>query len=288
MELLELWARFLEEVRVFFKTKGYLEVTTPLLLEYPNLDANVEPIELLVKERGVSKRRWLATSPEPPMKKLLARYKRDLFQITKVFRNDEVGRYHRVEFHMLEWYAVGCDYRYLIAELKQLLKRLLGIKDFKVVELDELFKKRFGSSLPKDADGLKKLLNRAGVNYEEGEDWETLFFRALLELESELKEGAVFVVGFPAAFTPLARSKNGRAERVELYLNGVEIANGWTEETDAEKVKKDLEREARRRGLPLDEEFVRAHGEMPPATGCSLGLDRLFTFYAGLDELPSF
>ena len=97
------WSSFIQKVRNFFKEKGYLEVYTPILLPFPNIDLNVEPIEVNVKECGREKKMWLQTSPEPSMKKMLSKYKKDIFQIAKVFRNDECGRLHKVEFTMLEW-----------------------------------------------------------------------------------------------------------------------------------------------------------------------------------------
>jgi len=287
-DLLKLWDAFVEEVRSFFREKGYLEVSTPYLLPFPNPDAHVEALKVKVKERGEERLFWLHASPEPTMKKLLARHKRDIFQVAKVFRNGEWGKFHRVEFHMLEWYAVGCDYRYLIVELKELMGRLIGVREFKVFTVEEAFEKVFGKPLPKEKEGLKKLLKEKRLHFEEGEDWETLFFRAFIEIERALGEEAFFLIDFPEEMAALAKVKDGKAERLELFYRGVELANGWTEERDPEEVRRRLKREAQRRGIPLDEEFVKVHGELPPCAGCSLGLDRLFTFYAGLDEIPAF
>jgi len=285
-KLLCLWNDFLEEVRNFFREKGYLEVSTPILLEYPNLDSNVEPIELSVRERGKQRRTWLQTSPEPRMKKLLARYRKDIFQITKVFRNDEWGRYHSIEFHMLEWYAVGCDYRYLITELKQLIGKVLGVREFEVLSVEELFVREFGEPPPKEIEALKNFLRRKGIDFSEDEDWETLFFRAFVEIERKLGESKpLFLVDFPQELSALARIKEGKAERVELFYKGVELANGWTEERNPQEVRRRLKREAVKRNLPLDEDFVKVHGMLPPCAGCSLGLDRLFMFYVGASSL---
>jgi len=288
MNLLTLWDNFINEIRSFFKEKGYIEVSTPILLDFPNLDANVEPISLYVKEKEI-KRKWLQTSPEYSMKKLLAKYKRDIFQIAKVFRNNEWGRIHRVEFHMLEWYAVGCDYRYLIEEIKQLLRRIFGFKRFEIVSLEEAFRKRFKSPLPRDEKGLKEILRREGINFEEEEDWETLFYRAFIEVERNLgKSVPTFLINFPERLSALAKVKNGYAERFELFIKGVEVANGWSEETNPEEIKRKLLKESEKRNLPIDEEFIKVHKDMPECAGCSIGLDRLFMLWLGKEELITF
>ncbi len=288
MNLLVLWDNFINEIRSFFKEKGYIEVSTPILLDFPNLDANVEPISLYVKEKEI-KRKWLQTSPEYSMKKLLAKYKRDIFQIAKVFRNNEWGRIHRVEFHMLEWYAVGCDYRYLIEEIKQLLRRIFGFKRFEIVSLEEAFRKRFKSPLPRDEKGLKEILRREGINFEEEEDWETLFYRAFIEVERNLgKSVPAFLINFPERLSALAKVKNGYAERFELFIKGIEVANGWSEETNPEEIKRRLLKESEKRNLPIDEEFIKVHKDMPECAGCSIGLDRLFMLWLGKEELITF
>ncbi len=289
MQPLKLWNDFIKQIRNFFYEKGYLEVSTPILLDFPNLDPNVEPIEVYVKERGETKRKWLRTSPEYSMKKLLAKYKSDIFQLGKVFRNDESGRLHRLEFHMLEWYAVGCDYRYLIEEIKQLLNRLFGFTEFEVLTVEEAFRRHFGESIPKGEKELKNFLRKHDINYEENEDWETLFYRAFIEVEQKLGwHKPTFLIDFPKELSALAKVRNNYAERLELFIKGIELANGWTEETNPEEVRKRLEREAEKRNLPLDEEFIKIHEELPECAGCSIGVDRLFMLYVGansLDEL---
>ena len=283
---LVLWSYFLRELREFFYEKGYLEVSTPVLLDFPNLDPNVEPIRLEIKERGETKIKWLRTSPEYSMKKLLSKYRKSIFQIGKVFRNNEWGKFHRVEFTMLEWYAVGCDYKYLIEEIKQLLGRLFGFRDFEVISVEDAFKKYFGRGIPKDKEALKEFLNSKGINYEEYEDWETLFYRAFIEVERTLgRDKPTFLTDFPERLSALAKVRNGYAERFELFINGIEIANGWTEETNPEEIRKRLEREAKRRKLPLDEEFIKAHENMPPSAGCSIGVDRLFMLFIDKNSL---
>jgi len=283
--LLEKWDEFLNRLRVFFRGRGYLEVSTPVLLEFPNLDPNVEPIPTQVLVGGEKRTLWLQTSPEYSMKKLLCVYGRDIFQIAKVFRNGEVGRLHRVEFHMLEWYKVGKDYRFLMEEIKELLSELFGYREFEEISVAEALEKHLGIRFWGEEE-IKEALRRRGIHHEEDEDWETLFYRALLEVERKLGfEKPTFLKDFPPELSALAKVEGGVAKRFELFVKGVELANGWTEETDQEEVRSRLSVESQKRNLPLDEAFIRAHAHMPPCAGCSIGVDRLFMLWMGKESL---
>lgn len=288
MNILEGWHEFVERVRRFFRSRGYLEVSTAVLLRYPNLDANIEPIKVKLKLKGRERTFWLQTSPEYSMKKLLALHKRSIFQVAKVFRDGEYTPIHRPEFHMLEWYKIGEDYRYLINEIKDLLKDLFGVEEFREIPLGTAFEEFLGIRVGKDEDSLKEALSKAGIHFEESDDWETLFFRAYIELERKLNaEVPTFLYDFPKPLCALAKIRGNLAERFELFYKGVELANGWTEETDPEEVRSRLMREAKRRNLPLDEEFINAHRDIPPCSGCSIGLDRLFMLWIGVSDFDT-
>ncbi len=284
--LLERWDEFINRLRDFFKKRGYLEVTTPILLEFPNLDSNVDPIPVKVKLGGKNKILWLQTSPEYSMKKLLSKYKRDIFQIAKVFRNGERGRLHRLEFHMLEWYKVGGDYRFLMEEIKELLSELFGFSEFEEISVAEAFERYLDVKLSGRGEDLMEALDRKGIYYEDGEDWETLFYRAFLEVERRLGfERPTFLKDFPRRLCALAKVRGNVALRFELFIKGIELANGWTEETDPYEVRRRLEAEAKKRGLPIDEKFIEAHHSMPQCAGCSIGVERLFMLWMGKDSL---
>ncbi len=273
-------------MRSFFRSRGYLEVSTPILLEFPNLDPNIEPVSVNVKIRGEERTMWLQTSPEYTMKKILAKYRRHIYQIAKCFRNNEHGKLHRVEFHMLEWYRVGADYRYLIDEIKDLINFLMGVSSFQVLTVEEAFERYLNLPLSEDELELRTNMEACGYHIEEGDDWETMFHRAYVDLADKLKgEPPTFITMFPKRVSALAKVRGGYAERFELFIGSVEIANGWTEETDMKEVRRRLEREAKRTGLPVDEEFVNAHKSMPGCAGCSIGLDRLFMVYVGAGSL---
>ncbi|MCS7278186.1 MAG: elongation factor P--(R)-beta-lysine ligase [Aquificaceae bacterium] len=284
--MLQEWSQFIQKVRNFFVEKGYLEVYTPILLPYPNIDLNVEPIEVKIEECGREKRLWLQTSPEFSMKKLLSKHKRDVFQITRVFRNNECGRLHKVEFSMLEWYKLDADYRYLIEEIGELLSFLGISKDYRITRLEHAFEEYAGVVLSEDEEIFKNNLITYGYEFDEKEDWESLFFRIYIQVERYLGiDMPEFITHFPQRLSSYAKIKDGYAERFELYIKGVEIANGWTEETDLQVIKRRMEEYRGNRDLPIDEELLKAYEDFPPCAGCSIGLDRLFMVYKGLDSL---
>ncbi|MDM7267315.1 MAG: elongation factor P--(R)-beta-lysine ligase [Aquificaceae bacterium] len=280
------WSSFIQKIRNFFKEKGYLEVYTPILLPFPNIDLNVEPIEVNVKECGREKKMWLQTSPEPSMKKMLSKYKKDIFQIAKVFRNDECGRLHKVEFTMLEWYKVGVDYNYLIKEIGELLSFLGISQDYLTTRLEHAFEEYAGVILSEDEEIFKNNLIAYGYEFDDKEDWESLFFRIYIDVERYLgKEKPEFITHFPKRLSAYAKVRDGYAERFELYIKGVEIANGWTEEENKEEIRRRMDEYRRGRDLPMDEELLKAYEDFPPCAGCSIGLERLFMVYMGLESL---
>ncbi len=283
-ELLKRWEGFIDEIRSFFKGRGYTEVFTPILVPYPNLDSHVEPISVNLKLRGEEKTLWLHTSPEYSMKKLLSKTRTDMFQITKAFRNDELSKIHRPEFFMLEWYKVGKDYIYLMDEIEDLLTQVLKLKGIRRMKLQEAFSELLGIELSLDRERFYREMRNRGYELNPWDTWEEIFFRAYIELERALTE-PTFVYDFPEPLSALAKLSGDTAQRFELFIGGVEIANGWTEETNPEEVSRRLRKESAGRNLPLDEEFIEAHNRLPDCAGCSIGLDRLFMVYSKRDSL---
>ncbi|MFN3976770.1 MAG: elongation factor P--(R)-beta-lysine ligase [Aquificaceae bacterium] len=280
------WSNFIDRIREFFKKKGYLEVHTPILNPYPNIDLNIEPIEVKVVQCGKEKTMWLQTSPEPSMKKLLSKYKKDIFQIAKVFRNNECGKLHKVEFTMLEWYKIGVDYSYLIKEIGELLSFLGIAQDYLITRLEHAFEEYAGIILSEDEEIFKNNLLAYGYDFDDKEDWESLFFRIYIEVERHLgKEKPEFITHFPKRVSAYAKVKDGYAERFELYIKGIEIANGWTEEEDGEEIIRRMKSYRGERDLPIDEELIEAYKGFPRCAGCSIGLERLFMVYMGLESL---
>ena len=280
-----LWSEFLQKIRTFFTSRGYVEVFTPYLQPFPNLDSHIDPVEVLLNTPEGRKRFFLHTSPEYSMKKLLPRIRSNIFQICRVFRNGEWSDIHRPEFHMLEFYKIGATYKDLIEEVKALLNSLFKNLDFKEADFEKAFVQILGVEPEASSKAIKHALEKKGV-YVSAEDEDLIFFTAVSLVEKTVcSEGLVFLKDYPQKLKALAKVVKGKAQRFELFWSGIEIANGWTEETEPEEVKNRLVQEAQKRNLPLDEEFVKAHESMPECAGCSIGLDRLFLFYANLKSL---
>ena len=301
--ILERRAFFISCIRNFFKEKGFLEVETPYLQPFPNLDPNIEPL--------MADTYFLHTSPEYGMKKLLAAGFDAIFQICRVFRRERIDRLHLVEFTMLEWYKKNKDYRWLIEFSFELLRHLaerMGVdklkfgskeaklEDYRIVSLEEEFLKRFGVSIG-ELDSVEKIVSLAkslGVPFD-GESWENTFnliYLNVIEPDIARSSVPVFVVDYPASMSAMARLRRDRpflCERVELVVCGVELMNGYSELTDPKEQKMRLLHEASKRTNDperfVDEDFVDAVGQMGEAAGAALGVDRLFMLFEGVDDI---
>jgi lysyl-tRNA synthetase class 2 len=255
---------------------------------------------------------WLHTSPEYAMKRLLARGFPRIFQLARVFRNGELSPQHNPEFTMLELYRAGADYRGIMEELEQLVgacalalcagHEVCGARGpldlsppFERLTVAEAFRARAGIDLGAcmgQPSRLAEAVRAAGLDPGPGDSFDDLFFRVFLDrVEPGLGASRpVYLVDWPAPMAALARLKPGDpawAERFELYAGGLELANGFSELTDAGEQRRRLEaeREARRRlGRPLhpvDEAFLADLGRMPQAGGVALGFDRLLMLLTG-------
>jgi lysyl-tRNA synthetase class 2 len=282
-------ARVLAEVRRFFDARGFLEVDTPVLVPSPGLELHLEAFEVVGGDAGSA--RWLATSPEYQMKRLLADGWERIYQIGHAFRRAEKGERHNPEFTMLEWYRASSAMDAVIADTEQLVAAVTAGRvrvDGRIVDTQP----------PLDRWTVCEAFSRfAGWSenqtLEAAETGEDAYFRALVDqVEPGLTglDRGVFLVDFPAAQASLAREKPGDprfAERFELYVAGVELCNGFGELIDAVEQRKRFERDdatRRARGLqvyPIDERFLAALSRVPPSGGCALGLDRLVALACG-------
>jgi len=292
--MLELRDGIVRGLRDVLHREGFIEVETPYLVPAPGQEVHLEALP--VASRGVDgreRRRWLHTSPEYAMKRLLARGMEKIFQVCRVWRDREGGDLHQVEFTMIEWYRAGADYRALMTDCEELLRETarragtwprLGRTGHEVrvdgpferMTVAEAFRRHAGLEAP-PAD-------------EEG------FFRAFLErVEPHLgRERPTILTEFPASMAALARLKPGDpsvAERFELYAGGLELANAFSELADpGEQRRRFLAEQRERRAAgrevyPLDEAFLRDLGRMPSAAGIALGVDRLVMLAAGVDAI---
>jgi lysyl-tRNA synthetase class 2 len=297
-------------VRGFFDASGYTEVETPYAVPAPGEEVHLRAFATMREHPdGASEPLWLNTSPEFAMKRLLVAGAGPIFQFARVWRNGEAGALHAPEFTMLEWYRPGADMDALIEETTALLRDVLppvvccrGIStDLSRIErltVAEAFARHAGvpGLLDIGADAAA-LASAAGVRLRDGEDWEDLFFRLLLErVEPHLgRRHPTFLTHWPAAQAALARRDPADArvaERFELFVCGIELANAFVELTDpAEQRARFQADRLRREGLsgpdwPLDEDFLAAmdYG-MPPSAGIAVGFDRLAMLASGADRL---
>ncbi|NPA12545.1 MAG: elongation factor P--(R)-beta-lysine ligase [Aquificae bacterium] len=305
----EVKSKVIQSIREYFLDTGGLEVYTPYLSLYPNLDPNIYPLTVSVEKEGKQIQAYLHTSPEYQMKKLLSKLKRDIFQICNVFRNREGSKKHTVEFMMLEWYRVGYSLQGLMEDTKRLFlhiaKQVLGketvvyngreynLTDWESLTVEEAFLKYAGVS-PTDKKGLYNLLKNSNLSIPSlsVDDYEGNFFLVYsLLVEPNLgKEKPTFIHSYPPQFSALAEVKEGKGQRFEAYIGGLELVNGYKELTDKKALKERLEREKaekEREGYnhPIDWEFIEAVGDMPPSAGASLGIERLLMAFFNLKNI---
>ena len=277
-------ARVVDDARAFFAGRGFLEVETPILVPSPGLDLHLDAFPVL-------RNRYLSTSPEYQMKRLLADGLPRIFQIGKAFRQNEVGSRHNPEFTILEWYRANAGIDEVVRDTEQLVARVTGGQ----VVLGD---RRVDTAPPFE----RMTVCEAYATFAKTSEDETLamaatdedrFFRLLVDVvEPALAriDCAVILTEYPASQASLARKKPGDprvAERFELYVAGVELCNGFGELVDAKEQRARLlddQAMRRARGLPvypIDERFLEALTRVPPSGGNALGLDRLAALASG-------
>ena len=272
----------LASIRAFFAARDVLEVQTPAVGRRTVLDPALDSIR-------TREGRYLQTSPEYHMKRLLAAGAPSIYQIAPAFREGEAGRRHNPEFTMLEWYRVGFDAPALMAEVAALVDSLLGEAPYESSACTDLLRERFGVSID-NTHALLELGETLGLAQPRLDEALDL---ALAEALSSETDRRVFVTGFPAALAALARiGDDGDADRFELIVDGVEVANGYRELTDAGELAARMDADtARRRALGKaeiapDEALLAAHREgLPDCAGVAMGLDRLLMLKLGAPSL---
>ena len=273
-------------IRDFFYARNVIEVVTPSLLSTPTTDVYIDSIEVSVNQAlSKSSKFYLHTSPELEMKRMLSRGSGDIFQICQVFRDNEHGRINSNEFTMLEFYRVGFGMHQLIDEIKDLLV-ILGKDDpIKQMSYSEAFFEFANIDiLNSSIEDLKKILNAHSLNsdYEWIEDMQTVLFVHLVE--PKLKEYPVFFIyDFPKQQAALAQIDGLIAHRFEMYINGIEIANGYQEIQTSKEYRDRFETELGKRKFLsksigyVDEDFLNDLKDgLPACSGVAIGIDRLF------------
>ncbi len=306
--LLRRRAEWFAKVRAFFAERGVLEVDTPLLGSGVVVEATIDPIPCQVQVPGGARERFLLTSPEAPMKRLLAAGSGPIYQLAHAFRDGELGPRHEPEFTLLEWYRTGFDHHALMDEVEALVRALLPSlppTPFARDSYRSLFRERAGvDPFATSVGDVGAACRRNGValpdGFEQGSLDDALDLLLVTVIEPTLGTGTPqFVTDYPASQAALARIHTDRdghraAERFELYLDGIELANGYHELLDAPEQRERFtaanraRQAAGRPQLPADEALLSALARgVPPCAGVALGFDRLLMAAGGADRLDA-
>ncbi len=302
--------------RRFFAAEGFTEIETAALQVSPGNETHLSAFSTeLIGQDGARSRLYLHTSPEFACKKLLAAGEERIFTLARAFRNRERSALHHPEFTMLEWYRAGEPTLRLYedcAGLAAAAARAAGTSDFtwrgrvcdpfaepEIVTLCEAFAAYASidlEALLDDREGLARAAARDGIRVAEDDSWSDLFSKILTEkVESQLgSERPTILTDYPVSEAALARASDGDprfADRFELYICGVEVANGFGELTDPDEQRRRFEAQMAEKSriygerYPIDEDFLAALAAMPPASGVALGFDRLVMLATGAERI---
>lgn len=269
VDALRVRAAVLAKIRSFFDSRGFVEVETAVRIPAPAPEPHID----CPRSGG-----WfLRASPELQMKKLLASGLERIYEIGPCFREGEKGRRHSEEFTMLEWYRANAGYIDMLDDMEQLVGGILGLDEpFARITVEEAY------------------LRWANWNPLESFDQDRFDFDMATKIEPNMPEGAVFLMDYPKEAASLSRIKADDprvAERWELYVGGMELANAFSELTDPIEQRRRFEAARSERRLlgeadyPLDEEFLDCLSRMPPSGGVALGVDRLVMLATGLNDI---
>ncbi|MBM3531489.1 MAG: EF-P lysine aminoacylase GenX [Alphaproteobacteria bacterium] len=314
-------ARILAAIRAWFLDHGFVEVETPALQVSPGLEPHLKAFPTVLEAPdGTTSRLYLHTSPEFAMKKLLVAGEPRIFQMARVFRNGERSATHHPEFTMLEWYRAGEGYERLMADCEGLVeaaakaagssellwrgRRAVPAAPFERLTVAEAFRRHTGIDpfvfLPApgsfDVAGFARAARSLGVTIAADDGWDDIFFKLFLDrIEPKLGHPEpTLLADYPIHMAALSRPKAEAphlAERFELYIAGLELANAFGELTDVPEQRRrfeaDMELKQRLYDLryPIDEDFLAALASMPEASGIALGLDRLVMLATGAEKI---
>ncbi len=310
--------RIMQAVRQTFDDMGFDEVETPVLQTSPGLEPHLHAFstDLYGPDLEKTGTAWLHTSPEFAMKKLLVAGVPKIYQIARVFRNAEDSSLHSPEFTMLEWYRAGADYREVMDDCVTLFRSVARaiecqalryrdltcdpFADWEMITLDQAFETYAGFALApylEDRTAFAARIREEEIRVAEDDSWKDLFFRVFLErIEPRLGIGRPTIIyNYPRSMAALSRicpDDPRYAERFELYVCGMELANAFGELTDPEeqlrRFEADMDLKERLYGkrYPIDPDFIDAlRAGMPEASGSALGIDRFVMLLTGADHI---
>ncbi|MEB4590163.1 EF-P lysine aminoacylase EpmA [Candidatus Thiothrix sp. Deng01] len=286
-------ASLYQQVRVFFSQRKVLEIETPALSQAGNTDPFIDSFSVNTPQ-GL---RWLHTSPEYPMKRLLAAGSGDIYQVCKVWRRDERGSRHNPEFTLLEWYRVGFTYQQLMQEVAELLHTLIPHlqKPPRFYTYRDLFLETLDIDphIAGEAE-LSVCAHAQGIHIDskmDAQGWRDLLLTHCVEPQFPT-DRLTFVHHYPASQSALAQLEQSQgqwvAQRFEAYLGGLELGNGYQEQTSAAQNRRILEQDAATRadGVPIDERFLAAlETGLPECAGVAVGIDRVLMCRMQVDDI---
>ncbi len=315
---LETRIKLIKAVRAFFDGQGFYEVETPALQVMPGAEVHLHAFEttLLNPHQDRRETRYLQTSPEFAMKKLLVAGSEKIYQICHCFRNAEGSPQHAPEFTMIEWYRAHDDYKSIMDDCFGLLREVAMIceipafrykdmsadpfNEWEIISVCEAFEKYAGLdllSLLDNREVLEAKVRALSLHTAPDDTWDDLFMRIMGEvIEPQLGQGQPTIIyDYPISLAALARPKPEDprfAERFELYVCGMELANAFGELTDAAEQRRRLEADMALKEQiygatwPIDEEFLSALEQgMPESGGIALGIDRLVMLACGAEDI---
>jgi len=297
-------AKILQQIRHFFLQRNVLEVETPVLSSGTVTDVYLEAFESKYYYSTQSNKpviKYLQTSPEFALKRLLASGYGDIYQVCKAFRHEASGRYHNAEFSLLEWYRIGFDHFQLMEEVAALIKLILDCDDVEKISYQQLFINHVSvDPLTASYQDLCNVL----IKHDKFSDWiadendRDVVLQVILSEIIEPKIGhkiPCFIYHFPASQASLAQlstADNRVAERFECYFRGIELVNGFHELTDASEQLSRFKQDNQlriKKGLsekPIDEYFIAAlEAGIPDCSGVALGIDRLVMLACDCDHI---
>ncbi len=304
---LQVRAQLLRQIREFFHQRHVWEVETPILTRHGVSDSHLNSFTTIYHEPGErhGQVRYLHTSPEYAMKRLLAAGSDSIYQLARVFRNEERGLWHSPEFTLLEWYRIGFDHHQLIDEVaalvQQLLQPALGTLAVERITYAELFQQYLGIDPHRDEPTALRdcavgqgIVPPPGLSLAERDPWLDLLLTHRLQDQLGRAGRMSFLYDYPATQAALARIRPGDppvAERFELYVQGIELANGFHELNDPQEQRRRFEQDNQQRRLRgqamlvLDEDFLSSLAYLPPCSGVALGVDRLLMLAASQQQI---
>ncbi len=302
--------------REFFWSSNFLEIESPLIVQHPGQEPNIDAIPIAIQDDyHHTFEGFLHTSPEYTMKKMLASGFEKIVYLGKVFRNQESMRdTHMPEFTMAEWYRVGATLDDIMDDVERVITysahrlceryplfektaRRFATESWKRITMRDLWLQTVSIDLDRVAsrESFISLARERGYSVEDSEQYEEVFYRIFLsEIEPKLASmGLVMVYDYPAAMASLSRLSSDKihARRVEAYIDGIELANGFEELTHADEQRKRFisEQEQRKQYgkplYPIDEEFIEALRHMPESSGIALGVDRFVMACTGCKNI---